>query len=192
MTILALILAYAVGAFPTAYLLARFIRRIDIRQAGSGNTGAMNALRTTGPAAGFLTFAGDLGKGLLAVLIVRWLGGGEAAQYAGACLAVLAHNYNPFLSFRGGKGLAAALGALLLLSPLLPAAVFLSAVLLFIPLRDVNTATGLAVLNLPLFAFFLHGASPPTLFGALLALVIVSRHWADFTAFRTGNQKKQR
>ena len=105
-----IVLAYLMGAFPTAYLLGRYLKGTDIRRSGSRNPGALNAYRQLGKAAGLLVLVMDTAKGALAIFIGQRLGAGEVALYVAALSAILGHNLSPFLGFRGGKGAATVLG----------------------------------------------------------------------------------
>jgi glycerol-3-phosphate acyltransferase PlsY len=83
---------------------------MDIRDAGSGNAGALNTYRQLGKGAGVVVLLVDSGKGALAVVISQWLGVPVLAVYASAVLATLGHNFSPFLGCKGGKGAATVLG----------------------------------------------------------------------------------
>ena len=102
--------AYLLGAFPTAYLVGRHLRRVDIRGVGSQNPGALNAYRQFGKAAGLAVLAIDTGKGASAIFLGQRLGVPDLALYLAALLATLGHNFSPFVQFRGGKGAATVLG----------------------------------------------------------------------------------
>src|SRR5215813_9832024 len=119
MVLLALALAYLLGAIPFGYLLVKWRTGGDIRSAGSGNTGATNVLRTTGRAAGVATLLLDAAKGYAAVWIAARLTGDQPLWTAGAALAAIAgHAYPVFLGFKGGKAVATFIGAFLYLTPL--------------------------------------------------------------------------
>lgn len=92
-------------------------RGLDLRQYGSGRTGAANTLRTLGPAASAAVFLGDLSKGVLAVVLARLLVGVPAAEAAAGLCAVAGHNWSAYIRFRGGRGVAASLGAVALMAP---------------------------------------------------------------------------
>ena len=107
------VLGYLVGSFPTTYLLVRWRRRLDIRNEGTGNVGAMNAFEVTGSAkVGVAALVLDAVKGTAAVLVARWLFG-EAFWIGGAAGigATLGHIFSPWLGFKGGRGLSTAFGA---------------------------------------------------------------------------------
>ncbi|MGH8010500.1 MAG: glycerol-3-phosphate acyltransferase, partial [Candidatus Binatia bacterium] len=109
-------LAYLCGSIPTGVLITRR-QGISLREVGSGNIGATNVARSAGRKAGLFTLLGDAAKGLVPVLIVRFLGLGEAALVCAAVAALLGHIFSPFLGFSGGKGVATGLGVFLGLAP---------------------------------------------------------------------------
>src|SRR5690242_15874939 len=115
--IAALVAAYLLGAIPFGYLLVKWKTGGDVRAAGSGNIGATNVLRTTGPVAGIATLLLDIGKGYLAVWIAGRLTDHDPLWMSAAALAVMAgHAYSVFLRFHGGKAVASYVGAFLCLS----------------------------------------------------------------------------
>lgn len=105
--------AYLLGSISSAVIVGRLLGTADPRTQGSGNPGATNMLRIGGKKAGAITLVGDMLKGLLAVLIARALGAGAEVQALAATAAFLGHLFPVFFGFRGGKGVATALGALL-------------------------------------------------------------------------------
>ena len=116
--VLAVIIGYLLGSIPFAYIAGRLIKGIDIRQVGGGNAGALNTMREVGTAAGFGVLFADIAKGALAVLIAQWLGLSLIFVFIAGFAAVVGHNWPVFLHFRGGKGVATALGMLLVLAPI--------------------------------------------------------------------------
>ena len=116
--LLCLAIGYLFGLFQTSYILGR-VHGIDIREYGSHNAGTTNMLRTMGLKAGLLTFAGDCGKCILAVVLVRVVFGKTHAdilpllEFYAAAGTILGHNYPFYLGFRGGKGIAATAGLVL-------------------------------------------------------------------------------
>ena len=154
MLVLLLIAAYLLGAVPFAVLVGRTLRGVDVRRSGSGNSGAMNALRTGGSFVGVTVGVLDAAKGAIAVVAGRWLLGPEAGALAG-CAAVVGHCFSPYLiatSHRlfdqgwkfalrktGGKGLAAGVGVLLALAwPVAVAATVVFALVYLIQRNDVT------------------------------------------------------
>lgn len=120
--IITLLVAYLLGSIPTGYLLVRFFRHEDVRATGSGNIGATNVARSGGKGLGIATLVLDALKGLIAVVIAQHMAqatgfpnGYDLAAVAGL-IAVVGHVFPVWLGFRGGKGVATALGAFLALS----------------------------------------------------------------------------
>jgi glycerol-3-phosphate acyltransferase PlsY len=188
-------LAYLLGSIPFGYLLVRIFRKQDIRATGSGNIGATNVVRSGAKGLGILTLLLDLGKGLAAVLIAFVAAAHSAAwslqngsfsrvhafdlAVVAAVAAVLGHVFPVWLGFKGGKGVATALGVFLGLVPLAALGilvVFLAVVLLA---RYVSLGSILAAAAFPIFGFFfVRHPSPIVIFGFLFipALVIVKHH----------------
>ncbi len=108
--ILALLIAFALGSIPTAFVAGKLLSHGDIRDAGSGNPGALNAVRQYGKLVGLIVLLVDAGKGILAVIIAQAMSVTDIWIYGTALLATLGHNFSPALKFRGGKGAATVLG----------------------------------------------------------------------------------
>ena len=118
------IIAFMFGGIPFGWLLVKLIYKQDIRQVGSGSIGATNVYRAVkelderkAKAFSILTIILDATKGLIVVAFAKMLGLGFSAQWLIALLAILGHCYSPYLGFKGGKGVATAIGSVLLLIP---------------------------------------------------------------------------
>ena len=107
---LGILISYLVGSIPWAYIFGRLLKGIDIRQFGSGNVGATNALRVLGRGPGIVVLVLDILKGVLTVVI---LGQTEILSIVFGLCCICGHNWTVFLKFRGGKGVATTLGVLL-------------------------------------------------------------------------------
>jgi glycerol-3-phosphate acyltransferase PlsY len=114
---IAIICAYLIGSFPSAYIVGRLRKGIDIRKEGSRNMGAMNVFYKVGFGEGLLVLAVDIGKGAAAVALARYLGTGEIVELLAGVAAVLGHSFPIFLKFLGGKGGATCIGVLAFLIP---------------------------------------------------------------------------
>ncbi len=110
-------LAYLLGSVPVGILVSEWFNSGDPRKSGSGNIGATNIARTAGKKAGLITLGGDCLKGFLAVLLARWFGAGDGVAAIAGLAAFAGHLYPVFLGFKGGKGVATALGIFLALAP---------------------------------------------------------------------------
>ena len=190
MRALGLVASYLIGAIPVGLLVARAAGGFDIRGKGSGNIGATNVLRTLGPVPAVLTLLGDVVKGYLAVRVAEVLGPEPAWGAAGALLAVVGNCWPVFLRFRGGKGMATALGAFLALVPkaVLPAAVLFIAIVAIS--RYVSLASIAAVLVLPVGVFALGYPRASTGAAALAALVILWRHRENIRRLADGKENR--
>lgn len=175
--------AYLIGMFPSAYLLARCFQKIDIRNTGTGNVGAANAYRSGGLLPGLITLGLDILKGALAVeLAVRYGSGSMVAVLAGF-LVILAHNFNPLLRFKGGKGLAALVGILIVLAPRTILYVLLLLALMIRLLGDKNIAAGLSAMSIPVMLRLQTGQWEGLVAGMLITLPVFVKYVGDFTAF---------
>ena len=109
-SILVLLIAFALGSFPTAFVAGKLLSRGDIRDAGSGNPGTLNAVRQYGKLVGLVVLLVDAGKGILAVIVAQAMSVADVWVYLTALSVTLGHNFSPALKFRGGKGAATVLG----------------------------------------------------------------------------------
>ena len=119
-----IIVAYLLGNISTSYIVAKKLAGVDIRTQGSGNAVSTNVLRTLGKKAGALTFIGDVLKGLIAVLLAKFIAyiahlDQATCAYLAVVAVVLGHNYPVFLGFKGGKGVATSLGSMLGMNPII-------------------------------------------------------------------------
>jgi glycerol-3-phosphate acyltransferase PlsY len=180
--------AYLLGSVPFGLLVARQRGGVDLRRVGSGNIGATNVLRAVGKAAAAATLLGDVGKGALAVGLARLAGAGPGVVAAVAAAAVLGHLFPIFARFRGGKGVATALGVVLAAMP----AVGMSLLLIWLAAaaawRYSSLAALLAAGVLPPLAWLLDGRRPMVGLAALLALLVIWRHRENIRRLRAGTE----
>jgi glycerol-3-phosphate acyltransferase PlsY len=156
--IIILVVAYFVGAIPFGVIIGRVFRGVDIRNYGSGGSGATNVNRTLGPVAGGAVLAVDVSKGLVVVALARWAVEGDAWLIAAAgTTAVLGHMFPVYIKFKGGKGVATGLGALAVISPI-AAVIALSGVGIAVITRYVSLGSiiggGLSLGLLIIFSIF--------------------------------------
>jgi acyl phosphate:glycerol-3-phosphate acyltransferase len=190
-SVLAALVSYLVGAVPVGWVIARAFGVPDIRRRGSGNIGATNVLRTVGRGPAIATLVGDVLKGYLAVAAGRALGAGDVVATAIAAVAAVAGNcWSVFLGFRGGKGVATGLGALLCAVPLATAAAVPVFAAVLATTRYVSLASLLAAACVPLGAVML-GAPRPTVLAALaVAVIVILRHHANIARLRAGTESR--
>ena len=190
--ILAGVGAFFLGAIPFSWILARVFGRLDIRTVGSGNVGAANVARSLGYVVGVTALILDAAKGVAAVLIADAIVQGTSTlplAIAGG-LAVLGHNFTPFLGFRGGKGVATGAGVLGVLSPavlLVCVGVFLVTVL---STRIISLGSVLAAAALPPAAYFTGGDASLTILTLLLAILVIVRHRPNLMRMLHGKEDR--
>ncbi|HEV8587144.1 MAG TPA: glycerol-3-phosphate 1-O-acyltransferase PlsY [Methylomirabilota bacterium] len=190
MILLAAAAAYVVGAIPVGYLIARAFGIGDIRRHGSGNIGATNVLRAAGRLAAISTLAGDIVKGYAAVALAGWIGGDARALALGAVAAVAGNCWSVFLRFRGGKGVATGLGALLRLAPLATLAALPVFLVVVVTTRFVSLGSILGAACVPFGALAL-GAPRPAVAGAFaVAAIVVLRPHKNITRLRAGTERR--
>jgi len=174
---LALLAAYLLGSVPFAYLAVRLAGRGDVRTIGSGNVGATNTLRAAGWKVALLVAVLDVGKGVAAVLLMGQVTGSPGWAAAAGVAAVVGHCFPVWLGFVGGKGVATAVGAFVVLAP--AACAVVAAVWLFVlgVWRYVSLASVSAAAAFPLA---LQLVAEPTqaelVAAAITSLVIIARH----------------
>lgn len=189
-----LIAAYLVGSFPTGYLVARCFKGIDPRQYGSGRTGGTNILRTAGKGAALATVAGDLLKGVIAVLLARaWLGTQLAVVVAGLG-AVLGHNRSIFLRFHGGAGAMTNAGVVLALAPhvvpVMAAAAFIAAKLS--RTASVTSIASVVAMVVAMLASFLLSLTPVAyvMYGILACALILLELRPNIQRLLAGSERR--
>ena len=191
--LLALAASYVVGSIPTAYLMVKRLKRVDVRTIGSGNVGATNVTRAAGFTAGFLVFLIDAAKGLMAVwMIAPWLLADATPFGRLLCgvAAVIGHIFPVFLGFQGGKGVATTLGVLLGTSPLILGACLLVLIICLAIWRYMSLASMIAAITIPLMQQLTGHPSPEVALGALLCVLIILRHRANIQRLLRGTEPK--
>lgn len=178
---------YLIGSIPFAFLLARRLGGVDLREAGSGNVGAANVLRTTSASLGIAAAALDICKGAA----VAVLAGGDPGTRAAAGLAAIAgHVFPVWLRFRGGKGVATACGVYAVLTPL-PAAIAFAAFLIIVArTRFVSLGSLVATSLLPIAAMLSRAPSPIVASAVAGAALIVYRHRGNVARLRAGTERR--
>jgi glycerol-3-phosphate acyltransferase PlsY len=199
--VLLLIVAYLLGSIPFGYLIVRAKEGADVRETGSGGTGATNVSRRAGKKAGIITLMLDAAKGLAAVGLARWL---LAAEFeinwwvaAAAVLAVVGHCFPVWLGFRGGKGVATGVGVFLGLSPIAVACALTVFMLVVWATRYVSLGSITATAVFPLCVWLLGlyyqppGTRAPVMTAAILGgVIIILMHRANIARLVAGTENK--
>lgn len=192
--------SYLIGSIPTAYIIGKSVKQIDIRQCGSGNVGATNVFRVVGKKWGIIVMLLDMLKGVMAVLLIGYFFQSELfsnmkllAFFYGAC-AIIGHNWTLFLQFKGGKGVATTAGVIAALFPL----AFVCSLLIFISVVKlsgyVSLGSMISALFFPVFMSLFYRTSEgfSVFLGVSLLLVvfICTRHIKNFKRLLNGTENK--
>ncbi|MCR4431120.1 MAG: glycerol-3-phosphate 1-O-acyltransferase PlsY [Tepidanaerobacteraceae bacterium] len=187
--IISLIASYFVGSISTAYLVSKNIYKVDIRQHGSKNPGSTNVLRVLGAKPAALVFAMDLLKGLLVVLLARYIGGENLALLCGLAV-VVGHDWSVFLKFSGGKGIASSLGVVLGISPVVALWVLIAGAAVIILFRFVSLGSITGAILLPILLVVYKYPVKYLYFGLALAIMAVWRHRSNIKRLLSGTENK--
>ncbi|MDW8208461.1 MAG: glycerol-3-phosphate 1-O-acyltransferase PlsY [Chloroherpetonaceae bacterium] len=183
--------SYLLGSLPVGLWVGRRWKGLDVRQFGSGNIGATNVGRVCGPVAGGFVLVCDVLKGLLPPMAGAAMDLSSPWQILAALVAILGHNYSVWLCFKGGKGIATSLGALLGIAP----PVALTALLLFgieiLLLRWVSLGALLGAFSLPvLMPLYYPGDGFRLAFGVLACILAVLRHRSNIQRLLAGTEPR--
>jgi glycerol-3-phosphate acyltransferase PlsY len=194
LNLLILFFGYLFGSFPSGYLAGRIAKGIDIRSLGSGSTGATNVLRHIGKRAAIIVFLLDVFKGVLSILLAKYLLLNDSWQVAIGLSTLIGHIWPVWLNWKGGKAVATGLGIFLGLSwqvGLATLGVFIIMITLF---RIVSLASVSASLALPLIMFLSFSSSNislPFLIVSLLAMILVIwRHRENIVRLIRGKEPR--
>ncbi|MDO6655368.1 glycerol-3-phosphate 1-O-acyltransferase PlsY [Anaerobacillus sp. 1_MG-2023] len=189
--ILICIAAYLLGSISFSYLIAKIVKKIDIRDHGSGNAGATNTLRVLGTGPAVAVLALDVIKGILAVWLGYWFTSEPIVPFLAGICAILGHNWPIFFGFRGGKGVATTIGvfATIAFFPALYAGII--AIIAIVVTRFVSLGSLIFVVLTPAFIFLL-GGNPASyiLLGTILAILSVWRHRTNVKRLFSGTESK--
>ncbi len=201
------ILAFLLGSIPFGYLIGRFFYRTDIRTQGSGNIGAMNALRTLGKTGAVAVLLLDAAKGFVPVFLAHELVHGSLSLNNGtagvtldlaalvasvvAIFTVLGHCFSPWLSWKGGKGVATSFGAIFALSWKAGLAVVLGWVVGALAVTQYSSVGSmLANVVAPFALWFFTRSIPETVYGVFAAIFILWTHRENLGRLRTGTENR--
>ena len=191
MEILLIVIGYLLGSVPVGFILG-LRSGIDVRESGSGNVGATNVARVVGKRQGILTLIADTAKGFLPVILAMQLGASLPATILVGTAAFLGHLYPIFLKFKGGKGVATALGVFLALAPMATLVLVVLFGVTVLTSRIVSLSSILTALASPILFWFL--AYPPWVVGmaAFIALAITCRHQKNIRRIMNGSEPRFR
>jgi acyl phosphate:glycerol-3-phosphate acyltransferase len=189
MPFLLILAGYLLGSIPFGFIIGK-IGKIDVRQAGSGNIGATNVMRTMGLTPGALVLIFDTLKGALPVWLAQAYSGDPLIVVLCGLAAISGHTFPLYLGFKGGKGVATGSGVLLGIAP----DMFIFAILLFLVIvgltRFVSVGSILTALTLFIVFIILGKPLPYTLVVGLAALLIIVRHRSNIKSLVAGTERR--
>ena len=199
--LLLVLIAYLLGSIPTGYLLAKSLAGIDIREHGSGSTGATNVLRTVGKKAAIAVLLIDLLKGAIAVLLVKLIYLYSPMELVPinwklwliavvALAAIFGHSKSIWLNFTGGKSVATSLGVLLVMNPILALGTLATFGIILAISRIVSLSSITGAIALNLLAIFVDGSLPYIIFAALAGGYVIFRHRSNIQRLLAGEEPK--
>lgn len=193
--ILAAVIGYLLGSIPTGMVVARVYGNVDLTAHGSGRTGATNVLRTLGKGAAAIAFAGDFVKGMLAVLIAKFVIAPDNTWIwmIAAIAAVVGHSYSIFIGFKGGRGVVTGFGASVVAAPVLMLIAFVIGLVFVATTRYVSLGSVVgAILGGLMMCGLAYAQSDPAwaLWGVLVGGFIVVAHKDNIERLMAGTERK--
>lgn len=184
------VLAYLIGSISTAIVLSRAMGLADPRTVGSGNPGATNVLRYGGKMAAALTLLGDLLKGVVAVLFARWLSGDPMIVAVSGFAAFLGHLFPVYHGFKGGKGVATALGVWLAINPWIGLALAGTWIAVAVVLRYSSLAALIAAALAPLYVYWWMPATGFVVVSVAMSALLIARHHRNIRNLIAGKESR--
>ncbi len=187
----AIVLAYLMGSISFSILIAKKVAKIDIRKHGSGNAGATNTLRVLGKGPGILVLLLDAIKGVVAILITKYVfHGGDWVVALSGLAAVVGHNWPIFFGFRGGKGVATTIGVLLTLAPI-PALISVGVTIVVIAItRYVSVGSLVFMALIPVLVYFREAPMAYVFSTLVIGILGFIRHWENIKRLFSGQERK--
>ncbi len=189
---------YLLGAVPTAFLMGKLCKNIDIREHGSGNVGFTNAVRVLGAFSGIVTLTVDIGKGFLAVWLAKIYISVPSDNavllhvlYALAgIISIVGHNWPVYIGFKGGKGVATGFGVFLALTPV-PTLMVIGVWIVSVSIcKIVSISSIISILLLPIIIYFRGDSIVYIILSSVMALVTVVRHRSNIGRLMRGEENK--
>jgi len=182
---------YLLGSIPTGLILAKLFSKVDPRKIGSKNIGAANIFRSAGRTLGILTLAGDLLKGAVPVVIAIQWGESDVWIAIAGLTPLLGHIFPIFLGFKGGKGVATALGVYLVISPIAVLIEFLIFTGIVWKWRFISLGSLICATTIPiLIAFFRSDSQSYFIISVIIAALILYRHQSNISRLLQGTESK--
>jgi len=189
--ILIITICYLLGSIPFGYIMGKLFKKVDIREFGSGNIGASNALRILGPSLASLVIIGDVGKGILSIYLVKYLNIDSSLILAIAGLVVICgHDWSLFLGFKGGKGIATTFGVVFALNPTISILALIIGGVVVITTRYVSLASIFAIISIFIFTILFKQPYEYIIFSAIILILGIFKHKENIKRLKSKKERK--
>ena len=189
--ILIITICYLLGSIPFGYIMGKLFKKVDIREFGSGNIGASNALRILGPSLASLVVIGDVGKGILSIYLVKYFNIDSSLILAIAGLAVICgHDWSLFLGLKGGKGIATTFGVVFALNPTISILALIIGGVVVITTRYVSLASIFSVISIFIFTILLKQPYEYIIFSAIILILGIFKHKENIKRLKSKKERK--
>jgi len=191
MIILVILISYILGSIPFGYIVSKLVKKIDIRDYGSGNIGATNTLRILGPFMASIVLIGDIGKGYFSIYLSRLISQDSIFILTMAGLAVICgHDWSLFLKFKGGKGVATTFGVILALNPMISILAAIVWGIVIINTRYASLSSISAVISIMIFTILFKQPYEYIIFSMIIIILTIFRHKENIKRLKLGNESK--
>jgi len=189
--VLVIVSCYLLGSIPFGYIVGKLFKKIDIREFGSGNIGATNALRILGPPLASFVVIGDIGKGILSIYLVKYFNIDGSLILAIAGLAVICgHDWSLFLGFKGGKGIATTFGVVFTFNPTISILALIIGGVVVITTRYVSLASIFAVISIFIFTILFKQPYEYIIFSAIILVLGIYKHKDNIKRLKSKKERK--
>jgi glycerol-3-phosphate acyltransferase PlsY len=188
---LIIISCYLLGSIPFGYIVGKLFKKVDIREFGSGNIGATNALRILGPLLASFVVIGDIGKGIFSIYLVQYFNIDNLLILIIAGLAVICgHDWSLFLGFKGGKGIATTFGVVFALNPTISILALIIWVVVVITTKYVSLSSIFAVISIFIFTILFKQPYEYIIFSAIIMILGILNHKENIERLKSKKERK--
>lgn len=189
--VLIIISCYLLGSIPFGYIVGKLFKKVDIREFGSGNIGATNALRILGPLLASFVVIGDIGKGIFSIYLVQYFNIDNLLILTIAGLAVICgHDWSLFLGFKGGKGIATTFGVVFALNPTISILALIIWGVVVITTRYVSLSSIFAVISIFIFTILFKQPYEYIIFSAIIMILGIFKHKENIERLKSKKERK--
>ncbi len=189
--VLIIISCYLLGSIPFGYIVGKLFKKVDIRELGSGNIGATNALRILGPLLASFVVIGDIGKGIFSIYLVQYFNIDNLLILTIAGLAVICgHDWSLFLGFKGGKGIATTFGVVFALNPTISILAVIVWVIVIIITRYASLSSIFAVISIFIFTILFKQPYEYVIFSAIIMILGIFKHKDNIEKLKSKKERK--